>query len=149
MPLTGTFERNLDDKSRLAIPKRLRDDFGEGELTALFVAPGVDRSLAIYSPATFERLASKLENLPTQREEVRAYLRLFYAQAEQQELDNQGRIRIPDRLVGMAGLSRSVVLLGVRDHIELWDGAQWQEYCTRLQGQFDSLAQFSVNTLLE
>ena len=61
MALTGTYHRALDDKQRLAIPKRLRDAMGEADLKELYVAPEVDHSLALFSPLTFERRAQRLE----------------------------------------------------------------------------------------
>ena len=59
MALTGTYRRNLDEKQRLAVPKRLRDQFGESDLKTLYVAPETDRSLGLYAPAAFEALAER------------------------------------------------------------------------------------------
>ncbi|HVW01394.1 MAG TPA: division/cell wall cluster transcriptional repressor MraZ [Planctomycetaceae bacterium] len=140
MALTGTYTRSLDDKRRLAFPKRLRDDFGEADLNTLFLAPGTDRSLAIYSPPAFDRLARKLARRPANQAGIRNYLRLFYAQAEKCDLDSQGRICIPDRLAEHAGLQREVVLLGVHDHAEIWDTQAWAEYLARNTPDFDAIA---------
>lgn len=140
MPLTGTYERNLDDKQRLAVPKRLREQFGEGELTSLFVAPGTEKSLFLYSPQAFNSLAAKLSEKSSNRIDQRNYLRLFYAQAEEVPLDSQGRVRVPERLVEFAGLKHDLVLLGVHDHAEIWDQAVWQEFLVRSGARFDELA---------
>lgn len=140
MPLTGTYERNLDDKQRLAVPKRLKEQFGEGELTSLFVAPGTEKSLFIYSPQAFNTLAAKLSEKATNRVEIRNYLRLFYAQAEEVPLDSQGRIRVPERLVAFAELKKDLVLLGVHDHAEIWDKDVWSQFLTTSGAQFDQLA---------
>jgi MraZ protein len=140
MPLTGTYERNLDDKQRLAVPKRLKEQFGEGELTSLFVAPGTEKSLFLYSPQAFNTLAAKLSEKATNRVEIRNYLRLFYAQAEEVPLDSQGRIRVPERLVAFAELKKDLVLLGVHDHAEIWDKDVWSRFLTTSGAQFDQLA---------
>lgn len=140
MPLTGTYQRNLDEKQRLAVPKRLRDQFGEGELTSLYVAPGTEKSLELYSPQAFNSLASKLSERTTNRAEVRNYLRLFYARADEVPLDKQGRIRIPERLVEFAGLKHDVVLLGVHDHAELWDLQVWEEFLRSQGSRYDEMA---------
>lgn len=140
MPLTGTYERNLDDKQRLAVPKRLKEQFGEGELTSLFVAPGTEKSLFLYSPQAFNTLAAKLSEKATNRVEIRNYLRLFYAQAEEVPLDSQGRIRVPERLVAFAELKKDLVLLGVHDHAEIWDKDVWSQFLTTSGAQFDQLA---------
>ena len=140
MTLSGTYSRILDDKSRIAIPKQLRKQFTDEELTGLYVAPGTERSLAIYSPAAFHRLAERLANRSSNRAEIRNYLRLFYSRAEHVALDGQGRIRIPERLVEHAELRHEVVLLGVHDHAEIWDKGQWEAFLQARLSQFDDMA---------
>src|SRR5882762_1487597 len=140
MALSGTYTRSLDEKQRLAVPKRLCEEFQEPELNNLHVAPGTDKSLVLYSPAGFEKLARKIARLPSNRVEVRNYKRLFYSWAERVELDAQGRIRIPERLVDFAGLSRDVVLAGVHDHAEIWDAAAWETFMNATGAAFDEIA---------
>lgn len=138
--LTGTYARSLDDKQRLAIPKKMREEFGDPEPAALYIAPGTDRSLFLYSPEAFARLADRFAEASSQRPDVRNYQRLFYAQAENLPLDGQGRIRIPERLVALAGLKKDLVLLGVRDHAEIWEQSAWDEFLARTTPGFDDLA---------
>jgi len=138
--LTGTFNRNLDNKYRLAIPRRLREDFSEKDLNHLFVAPGPNNSLALYSQEGFERLAEILSDRSPNRANNRNYLRLFYSQAEKVEFDKQGRIRIPERLVQFAGLKKDVVLLGIHDHAELWDADQWNAFLETNGPEFDQMS---------
>jgi MraZ protein len=140
MALSGTYPRSLDEKQRVAVPKRLCEDFGEATLTCFYVAPGTDKSLLLYSPAGFERLARKIAKKSSNRVDVRNYKRLFYSRAEKVELDAQGRIRIPERLIEFAGLGREVVLVGVHDHAELWDAAAWGVFLDRTSAAFDEIA---------
>lgn len=140
MALTGTYERTLDDKQRLAVPKRLLDEFGEPDLKSLYVAPGLDGSLTLYSPIGFERLARKMSRQSPTRTDVRHYSRLFYARAEKLELDSQSRVRLPDRLVSLARLGREVVLLGVHDHAEIWDAQAWELFLKEQSAGFDEMA---------
>lgn len=139
MLLTGTHPRTLDDKKRLTLPKRVRDTLGEA--SQLFVAPGPDRSLWIYTQAKLEGLAGKLDESPATDIEARTFRRLFFAQMEAVDLDRSGRILIPDRLLEFGGLQHEVVLLGVRDHLELWDAARWQAYLTEHGSRFDAVAE--------
>jgi MraZ protein len=141
MLLTGTFRRTLDEKLRLAIPKRLREAMQCHAGGVLYVAPGTDRSLAIYSEPSFSCLAEKLARTSPVREDVRAFLRMFYAQAQQVELDSQGRVRLPAELAVLAGLEREVVLLGVQEHLELWAAERWQNYLDQKQPHFDEIAE--------
>lgn len=140
MALTGTFPRTLDEKLRVAVPKRLCDDFGEGNLSALIVAPGQDRCLLVYAPGGFERLGQKLAEQSATRLEVRNYKRLFYSRAERVDLDGQSRIRLPERLASFAGLKREVTLVGVQDHAELWDSEAWKSFLGSNEASFDEMA---------
>lgn len=140
MPLTGTFPRAVDEKRRVAIPKRLRPAGPEGAV-GLFLAPGTDGCLSGFTEDVFQGLATRLSSAPAAHEDVRAFHRLFYAQAEWADIDGQGRLRIPDRLAEMAGLTDSVVVVGVLDRIEFWNPSRWDEYVAARSGRFDTLAQ--------
>jgi MraZ protein len=141
MALTGTFTRSIDEKLRVAIPKRLRDmvDCRPGGI--LYVAPGTDGSLAIYTEESFARLADRLAGMSPTQQQVRAFTRLFYARAQQVELDKQGRVRIPAELAELAELGREVVLLGVRDHFELWSARRWESYLGERKAHYDEIAE--------
>ena len=142
MAITGSYSRTLDEKQRLAVPKRLRTQFAESgkDLDKLYVAPESEHSLGLYSSEAFENLATRLAEKTTNRAEVRNYLRLFYARAERVDLDGQGRIRIPDRLVEYARLDHEVMLVGVHDHAEIWDSKLWQEFLEKHTPNFDEMA---------
>src|SRR5262245_6641852 len=139
MLLTGTHPRTLDDKKRLALPRRVRDQLDDPE--TLFVTPGPDQCLWLYSQEGLEQLAAKLDQAPATDAEARLFRRLYFAQTETVDVDRAGRILISDRLLQFAGLQREVVLIGVRDHLELWDAQRWQEYLTQNAPRFDAVAE--------
>ena len=141
MLLTGTFLRSLDDKNRLAVPKRLRDSLSQPENSSMYLAPGTDGSLALYEEEAFARLADHLDQESPTGQDVRAFSRLFYAQAQRIEIDRQGRIRIPPDLAKLASLQKDIVLVGVRDHLEIWDKNQWDWYLAQKQTHYDELAE--------
>ncbi len=141
MLFTGTYPRSLDDKQRLALPKRLRDALGSAPNAPLYITPGTDGSLALYTEEAFTRLGQQLAQASPVAQDTRAFSRLFYAQAEAVEVDSQGRIRIPQQLGQLAGLQREVMLLGVRDHMELWDKSRWDDYLNQRQPHYDQLAE--------
>ena len=140
MLLTGTYHRSVDEKQRLAIPKKLREAMCPGKNSLLFVAPGTDDSVAIYSEEAFEQLAGRMAGASPAAEDPRAFHRLFFARAEQIEVDGAGRIRVPAVLAELAKISKQVVLLGVRDHLELWDKARWDAYLSANSPRYDDLA---------
>ena len=142
--LTGTFARTIDEKQRLAIPKRLRDALSNSSdvvTTVLYAAPGTDGSLALYTEDSFTRLAEQLSAVSPTGQDVRAFSRLFFSQAQRLEIDRQGRVRVPPELVQMAKLTKEVVLVGVRDHLELWDKKRWENYVNQQQSHYDDLAE--------
>jgi MraZ protein len=137
--LTGTHPRTVDDKKRLTLPKRVREQLGD--VNGLFVTPGPDQSLWLYTRPELERLAGKLDEAPATDAEARTFRRLFFAQMEEVEIDRTGRILLAERLVAFAGLQHEVILLGVRDHLELWDAGRWQEFMNQHGPRFDAVAE--------
>src|SRR5262245_43244293 len=92
MLLTGTHPRTLDEKKRLTLPKRIRELLGEP--AALFVTPGPDQSLWLYTQAELERLAAQLDQAPATDAEARVFRRLYFAQTEQVDVDRSGRVLV-------------------------------------------------------
>src|SRR5262249_18650451 len=144
--LTGSFQRALDDKLRLAIPKSLREHLPETK--RLYLTPGLDGCLAAYPEQAFAELADRLAAHSPAAREIRDYSRLFYSQASCASLDGQWRFRVPLELARWAGLQSDVTLVGVRDHLEIWMPAKWREYISRCDTNYDQLAEaaFSQKT---
>jgi MraZ protein len=139
MLLTGTYPRTVDEKGRLALPKRVRELLKEP--TTLFVTPGPDQSLWLYTEADLERQAGRLDEAPANDAEARVYRRLYFAQTEAVDLDKAGRMLIPERLTQFASLGKEVVLIGVRDHLELWDATKWNAFVNENAARFDTVAE--------
>ena len=139
MLLTGTHPRTLDDKNRMTLPKRVREQLEDP--ATLFVTPGPDKCLWLYSQVGIEELAAKLDQAPATDAEARVFRRLYFAQTEAVDVDRSGRVLIPERLIQFAGLRHEAVLIGVRDHLELWDAAAWQRYLAENGPRFDAVAE--------
>ncbi|MEZ6130690.1 MAG: division/cell wall cluster transcriptional repressor MraZ [Planctomycetaceae bacterium] len=148
MALTGTYERTIDDKLRLAVPKPLKDGLAVKDTDELFLAPGNEGCVSIYSTEGFEQYARRLTNVSPGKANVRKFLRLFYARAERVVMDRQARIRIPERLKSLAHLQRDVVVVGVNDHAEIWDKATWEQFLAGNFEQFDDLTTEALDSLL-
>jgi len=142
MVLTGTYERALDEKLRLAVPKSFRDALAKEE--QLVLTPGTDGSLSLFTTSTFEAMARQLAERSPNGQDVRAFSRLLYSQSHSLEIDSQGRIRLPLELAKLANLSGEVALVGVGDRIELWNKRRWDEYLAELQPRYDQLAETAL-----
>ena len=126
MLFTGEYEHTIDAKHRLAIPSEVRsrmDPSEHGE--ALYIGPGPNGHLWLWPEKTFEKLAASLEQSLLPGEESMEFEEMLFSQAARLEIDKAGRVRLPERSLRWAGLESSVVLLGVRDHLELRDPTDW------------------------
>ena len=141
MLLTGTFVRTVDEKLRVAIPKSLKAALEEAGKGTLYMAPGTDGSLALYTEQALSSLAARLSAASPAGQDVRAFSRMFYARAHTVEIDSQGRVRVPPDLAQLAGLEKEAVLIGVQDHLELWDRRRWETYLAERQANFDQIAE--------
>jgi MraZ protein len=135
--LVGEFECTLDAKNRIAVPARLRPVFVEG----IYVTRGHEHCLAGYAPEGFERfLEEQTQGVSTLKSKVRALERFAAASAIHQELDRQGRVTLPSRHLQFAAIGREATIIGVRDHIEIWDRAAWAAYLAHLEEEADATA---------
>lgn len=139
MALTGTFERTLDDKLRLSLPKPVRDDLIQ-EGATIYIAPEPEGAVGIYAEAEFKARAEKISQSTANPEDVRKFRRIYYSSAESVSADGQGRVRISERLAKRANLSGEVLVLGVGDHLEVWNKDVWQASAEQIEEQFDALA---------
>jgi len=130
----GEYEHSLDPKQRLAIPAEIRD-LMKPELhgKAFIAAPGGNGSLWLWPEKTFQDLSGSLGGSLLGDEDMQQFERLIFSQAARLPIDAAGRVRVPDRLLNTFGLTGSVMILGVRDHLELAVPAVWKAEQARLQ----------------
>ncbi|MBC23084.1 MAG: hypothetical protein CMJ32_04105 [Phycisphaerae bacterium] len=140
----GEYEHSIDDKHRLAIPAEIRDQLDQAHGGHdLVVAPGANELLWLWPESTFQDLASALGGSLVGDENMLDFERLFFSQAARMSLDSAGRIRLPERLISQYALSGSVMILGVRDHLELCVPGDWRQQQKQLEqshGQIWSMA---------
>jgi MraZ protein len=138
--LTGNYQRVIDEKLRIAIPKPLRRQLSQEPELTLYVAPGTEKSLFLFTPESFKEYGDRLVQRATNRADSMNYRRLFFSNADAVTLDVQSRIRIPERLVAHAALKHDVVLAGVHDHAEIWDKELWDAFVAANASHFDDMA---------
>jgi MraZ protein len=139
--LRGEYFRALDAKSRLAIPAKFRDAMLSPEEGFAFIAVRMfDGVLYLYSQKTYERILPHIEAALEVNEEVRNLKRIRYGLAQELEVDGLGRILLPENVQKWCGLSKEVAILGVDDHVEVWDRARWQTFADEQLAQHDKLA---------
>jgi MraZ protein len=139
--LLGEHEHSLDDKNRLTLPAKLRTAFEDG----VVVSRGLDGCLFAYPRAEWELLAERIRALDPLGEDARKMRRHFFGSAAQGELDRQGRMVLPPRLIEHAGLGREVTVTGVYDHLEIWDRAKWRQQLHEVEGSAEDVAERLAN----
>jgi MraZ protein len=133
----GTYTPRLDDKGRLFLPAKFRDELAEG----LVVTRGQERCLYVWSMEEFNKLTERLRETSVTSKSARNYVRMFFAGASDETPDKQGRITVPPMLRGYASLERDCVVIGAMNRIEIWDAASWQTYSDEQEQAFADLSE--------
>lgn len=128
----GTYTPRLDDKGRLILPAKFREQLEAG----VVVTRGQERCLYVFPVAEFERLAEQLRQAPVTSKQARDYLRVFLSGASDEQLDKQGRVTIPPLLRGYAGLDRDCAVIGAGQRVEIWESAAWDTYLQQQEQAF-------------
>ncbi len=133
----GSYSHTLDNKGRLMIPAKLRNEAGG----RLYILKGYEGSLSVYKEADFQNLTAALENLSYNQRDTRDVQRITLASVVELEVDAQGRIQLPSKLLGDYKISRSVVIVGVINHFEIWDAAAWENYLKQNEKDYEAKAE--------
>lgn len=133
----GEFEHIIDEKGRVAIPARFREELGEG----FVLTRGFDPCLQAFPYPIWQQLSERVSKLPVANVEARNMRRILFSMAAEVEIDRQGRILIPQNLREYAGLAEQVVISGMNTFFELWSGARWSELQTTLTEQGAAIAE--------
>jgi len=121
---------NLDQKGRLAIPKRLRETVAQAGCKTLVATIDLQSPcLLLYPFEEWKLIEQKIMSLPNLDPTARRYQRLFVGFAHELDMDGQGRILLPAVLRQHIDLERQGVLLGQGNKMELWAEAQWDQTC--------------------
>ena len=122
--LMGEYNHSIDDKLRLIIPSKFREELGE----KVIITRGLENCLFIYSEKEWEKVVSKLNSLPFTKKDARSFTRMFLSGATDVEFDKQGRIKITKQLSDYASLIKDCVVIGVNDRLEVWSKENWDNY---------------------
>jgi len=123
--LFGEYELTIDDKNRLLVPAEIRrsipPDYGE----AFFVVMGTNRVPWLYPERYYDELVTQIPADMTPDDDLLAYNQYVFAMASKMPWDKQGRVLVPDKTLKRSGIGKDVTLIGARDHLELWNRADW------------------------
>jgi MraZ protein len=128
----GTHTPRLDDKGRIFLPAKFRDELSEG----LVVTRGQERCLNVWPSAEFRTYTQNLNKDRDASKADRAFMRMLFAGASAENADKQGRVTLPPVLREYAGLNRDCIVIGAFDHVEIWDAESWAAYSDEQEPAF-------------
>lgn len=134
--LMGEFHHNLDEKGRIIIPTKLREELGEN----IIVTRGLEDCLFIYSEEEWSLIVSKLKTLPFTKKDARSFTRMFLSGAVKTQFDKQGRLKISSPLLEYASLLKECVIIGVNDRLEIWSKENWNSFVEINKKELSDLA---------
>ena len=132
----GTHTPRLDEKGRLFLPARFRDELQAG----LVITKGQDRCLYVWPRRRFEELTERVRQASFTDKSSRDFLRILFSGASDELPDRQGRITIPPVLREYARLSRECVVIGAMDRLEIWDADAWRSYSEEQEETFSQVS---------
>lgn len=133
----GSFAHTLDDKGRLVIPRKMREETG----VKIFVMKGFDGALSMYKASEFEKLVKEFETLPFNKKSARDYLRVQLASVCELEIDKSGRVQLPAQLLSKFQIGKEVMVIGMGDHIEVWNQEAYAKYEKEAINAFEKTAE--------
>ncbi|MDC4163391.1 division/cell wall cluster transcriptional repressor MraZ [Mycoplasma bradburyae] len=133
----GNYQHNIDPKGRLSVPAKIRNLIKE----SVVLSRGLDGCLELRTPEEFENYANKFLSKSNNKQQNRNYKRLLFANSLTIEIDSANRVLIPANFKKMANLEKEVVIIGMGDHVEIWDKKAYDEFNEANFDNFNELAE--------
>lgn len=130
----GRYEYSMDERGRLPVPPRYRDALARG---AVLSQGSPDRSLRLYTDASFQQQAALYTSEPATRRAGRITRHAFFTRSFPIELDRQGRVLVPAPLRSYAELDGAVVVVGAGEWLEVWNPAQLEAQMTAVDEELE------------
>ncbi|MBM7680124.1 MraZ protein [Pullulanibacillus pueri] len=133
----GEYQHSIDEKGRLIVPSKFREDLG----TTFVLTRGLDQCVFGYPMEEWKQLEQKLKALPFTKKDARAFTRFFFSGAAESQLDKQGRVNISQPLRSYAKLEKECVVIGVSSRIEIWSKSIWESYYEESEASFSEISE--------
>lgn len=135
--LMGEFHHTIDDKGRIIIPSKFRDELG----SEFIVTRGLEECLFVYPKEKWDKIIEQLNKLPFTKKDARSFMRFFLSGATAMEFDKQGRINITSNLITYANLTKECVVIGVGDRLEIWSQENWDNFYNSNKEDLSNIAE--------
>ena len=135
--LIGEYTHTIDDKNRLSLPAKFRQEMGK----KIVLTRGLDKCVAIFTEKEWKKISEKLSESSMLSADNRSFNRFMFSGAQEAGVDNLGRILVPDFLKTWAGLKTKVAVIGVQSRVEIWNEESWTSHKAEVEKQADTLAE--------
>lgn len=133
----GEYEHNIDTKGRIIVPVKFREELGP----VLIATRWMDGCIALFTLEKWQEIYENLRRLPSTKKEARMYTHMIMSKAAECEVDNMGRIRLPKHLMQEGNLVKECSVVGVSDHVEIWNRETWNSYYDSASENFETIAE--------
>lgn len=133
----GEHHHNIDDKNRLIIPSKFREELGE----EFIITRGIENCLFVYAKSEWQKIVTKLESLPFTKRDARNFIRFFLSGATVAEFDKQGRANIAQTLVSYSNLKKECVIIGAGNRLEIWAKDDWNDFFNSAKDNMSDIAE--------
>ena len=137
----GEYHHTIDDKGRIIIPSKFREELGE----KFIITRGIENCLFVYSLDSWKKITDKLETLPFTKKDARQFVRFFLSGATIAEFDKQGRVNITSPLITYANLQKDCVVIGTGDRLEIWSQEDWDSFFDSAASNMSDIAENLFN----
>lgn len=133
----GEYHHSIDDKGRLIIPSKFREELGNN----FIITRGIENCLFVYSLDSWNEIVRKIESLPFTKKDARTFARFFLSGASEAEFDKQGRINITSPLISYANITKECIVIGTGDRLEIWSEESWNDFFTSAKDSMSDIAE--------
>lgn len=137
----GSYVYSIDNKGRINIPAKLRKYVSPDANNTFIITRGFEKCLFVYPQDEWNKLENSIRALSPTNPQHRFFMRVLLQQAVESQLDGQSRITIPRDLVEFASIDSEVTILGVLEHIEVWNPKEYKQYLASQENSYESVAQ--------
>ncbi len=138
--MTGEYRNTIDEKGRLMIPPKIREQLGSFD--NLMLTKSVDNTLWLFTKEDFDALDREVNYSPLAsfNKNSRIINMMVIAPAREVELDKTGRLSIPQLLREFAGLDPKTecVIQGTKDKVEIMSAKKYDEYMIQYRDMLES-----------
>lgn len=137
----GSDTYSVDAKGRVSIPSKMRRNISAEARSTFVVTRGLEKCLYAYPVDEWKKLETSIQTLHQSSDQDRFYMRMLMQWSEELVLDSQYRLLIPQGLLEFSEIKKEVYFIGVLDHIELWNPANFKRYIESMKQSYENVAE--------